>query len=480
MTINLNLKKSVEKSFPFLIVVFIVVILIVSFGQVPRWDLLEQIAMADNYIANGALYSEPESDILHGHTVYFPGLAYLAVALKTIGIDYYLVEVMHVLSVIVLLLFMHVLSRYATQLSKNLYPPHYFYPLFIAYFTIALTHYAKYALEFKPDTLALLMGYVGLSLIWTNKNSIGKFFTGIFLITVALVFKQQYIAFLAGLFLVSFFVKNRKFRLGAWLAIIFSTAIFLVLISDENVRFWSIQVLSDDGILSLNQIIRGVILTSKGLLLFGILFILGKNSKEAISFKVPNLSLDYVKSIGINNPWYVITLFVFGASLLSFLKVGGNTGNMQLALAVIFPIAGLISKYFVKWKMILIAWFGVVLFMFNELPNQLKQYRAAIELKNQVENLKFDDSYKVLTGSDVYFASRYLSREGVVLENYWASSVNENISLETSLISKIERNKYDYLVLENFNGNINLLLNSKDYEIYFVNSLGIIAKLRTT
>lgn len=479
MTININIRRIIEKSYPFLIAIFIVVILIVSIGRVARWDLLEQIAMADNYVANGTLYSERGSDIIHGHTVYFPGVAYLAVALKTIGIDYYLVEVMHLLSVIVLLLFIHVVSRYASLMSKKLHPTPFFYPLFIAYFTTVLSSYAVYALEFKPDTLALLLGYVGLSLIWTNKNSLRKFFIGIFLISIALVFKQQYIAFLVGLFSVSLFVKNREFRFRVWLATIFSTAILLVLISDENVRFWSIQVLSDDGILSLKEIILEVIVTSKGLLLFVILFILMQNSKESISFRIPNLSFDYVKSIDLN-PWYVITLFVFGASVLSSLKVGGNSGNIQLALAVIFPIAGLISKYFVKWKMILIAWFGVVFFMSQQIPFHLKHYREAFELKNQIENLKFDDSYKVLTGSDVYYASRHLSREGVVLENYWAKAMMENISLEISLISEIESKKYDYLVIENFYNNLDFLLKSKDYEILFVNSLGIVAKLRTT
>lgn len=479
MTINLNIKNFAEKSFPFLIVVYIIVIFIVSIGQVARWDLLEQIAMADNYIANGKLYSDLKLDILHGQTVYFPGVAYLAVGLKTIGIEYYLVEVMHILSVIISLLFMHVLSKYANQLSKNQYSPQYFYPLFIAYFTTALTSYAKYALEFKPDTLALLSGYVGLSLIWMNKNSLGKYFSGIFLISVAIVFKQQYIAFIAGLLFASIFTKTKEFRYGVWLSTLFSSAIFIVLIGDDNVRFWSIQALSDDGFLSLKEIILEVVITIKGLLIFGILLILMLNSKEIISFKVPHFSFDNLKNIAVN-PWYVITFFVFGIAVLSFMKVGGNSGNLQLGLAVIFPVVGLISKYFLKWKMILIAWCGIMLFMFQEIPNQLKKYKVAIELKNQIENLKFDRTYGVLTGSDVYFASRYLLSEGVVIENYWAKSVSENIDLESSLISEIKKKKYDYLVIENFPGNLDIIVESKDYEILFVNSLGIIAKGRST
>lgn len=478
MTISLNFKRFIEKSLPFLFVVFVVVILIVSMGQVSRWDLLEQIAMADNYIANGMLYSDPGSGIIHGHTVYFPGIAYIAVALRAIGINYYLVEVMHVLAVIVLILFMQVLSRIASGLSKNLCSPNYFYPLFIAYFTIALTHYAHYALEFKPDTLSLLMGYVGLNLIWTNKNNLGKIFTGVLLISLALLFKQQYIAFIAGLFLSSLFVKKREFRLGVWVATIFSTIIFLILVRDENVRFWSIQVLSDDGILSLKQIFSQVILVLIKLLLFAILFIFTQKSTDLVSFKVYKLSLDHLRSI-VLNPWYVITLFVFGASVLSSLKVGGNSGNLELALAVIFPLAGLMSDHLVKWKMILIAWFGIIFFMRQEVPKQINNYRAAVELKNQIENLEFDDSYKVLTGSNVYYASRYLLRQGVVLENYWSKAIMENTSLDVSLIAEIERKKYKYLIIENFQDNLDILLKSKDYEVQFVNSTGIIAKSRS-
>ena len=473
---NFDLKKLTEKSLPALKVVFIVSLLFVSLGRVARWDLLDQVAMADNFLANGELYAELGSDLIHGHSCYFPGVAYVAVALKTIGIDYYLVEVMLLIAVIVLLLFLHVLSRYANSLSNEKYSPHFFYPLLIDFFTTVLSWYGFYALEFTPDTLSLLMGYVGLSLIWTNKNSFGKYVLGIFLISIALVFKQQYLAFQVGLFFAAFFVKKKEFRLAVFLATIFSIAVFLFLFTDENIRFWSIEVLSDDGIIALKDIIVTSYLLVMPILYFLILLILMKSDNHTFLIKAPKLSLEFLKSRTVN-PWYVVTLFVIGASLLSTLKAGGNAGNAQVALAVIFPLAGLISDHLVKWKMILIAWFGIFYFM-GQIPGHLIQYKYAIELKSQVKKLQFEDDYRVLTGSDVYYASRYLVKEGIVLENYWANSVIESISLDESLNMKLKSNKFNYLILENYSNNLEFISKSKDYEILFVNSLGIIAKSR--
>jgi hypothetical protein len=474
---NFDLKQFTEKSSPTLKVVFIVSLLFVSLGRVARWDLLDQVAMADNFLANGVLYAEQGSDLIHGHSVYFPGVAYFAVALKTIGIDYYLVEVMLLIAVIVLLLFLHVLSRYANSMSNEKYSPEFFYPLLIAFFTMVLPMYGLYALEFKPDTLSLLMGYIGLSLIWTDKNSFGKYVLGIFLICIALVFKQQYLAFQVGLFFAAFFVKKKEFRLAVLLATIISIAVFLFLFTDENIRFWSIEVLSDDGISALNEIIFTSYLLVMPILLFLILLILMKSDNHTFLIKVPKLSLEFLKSLTVN-PWYVVTLFVIGGSVLSTLKAGGNSGNAQIALVVIFPLAGLISYHLVKWKIILIAWFGVFYFM-GQIPGHLIQYKEAIELKSQVKKLQFEDNYRVLTGSDVYYASRYLVNKGVVLENYWANALIENISAGESLNMELRSNKFDYLILENRNSNnLEFISKSKDYDILFFNGLGIIAKSR--
>ena len=205
----------------------VILILGVSLSRAARWDLLEQIAMADNYLVNGSLYAEAESDIIHGHSVYFPGVSYIAICLKILGVDYFLVEFMLIIGVVVLLLFFHVLTRYASLLSRGNLNPLHFYPLLIAYLSISLSHYVRYACEFKPDTISLLMGYFGLSLIWTNKRSIYKLVLGALLVSAGLFFKQQYIAFIVGLVIAAFLVKRIEFRVGVLLITILASFILL-------------------------------------------------------------------------------------------------------------------------------------------------------------------------------------------------------------------------------------------------------------
>ena len=211
---------------------------------------------------------------------------------------------------------------------------------------------------------------------------------------------------------------------------------------------------------------------------FLILFLFVIAIDKINSITIPLKPLGFSK-LFLAEPWYIVTLCVAGASFLSALKVGGNNGNTQVALAVMFPLFGLIANRLVYWKTIPIAWFGLILFIQREIPDHLRNYRDALTLKSQVERLYFEDSFRILTGSDVYYASRFLMNEGVLLENYWTYSLMQNNDLSSSLVRKIESN-YDYLIVENFLDNLNIIQESSKYEIIFVNSLGIIAKLKSS
>jgi hypothetical protein len=49
-----------ENSTQLLVLFFALIVLSGSFGQVARWDLLDQVSMADNYLVNGLLYPPAE------------------------------------------------------------------------------------------------------------------------------------------------------------------------------------------------------------------------------------------------------------------------------------------------------------------------------------------------------------------------------------------------------------------------------------
>ena len=60
--------------------------LVISLGKVPRWDLLEQVALADNFNREGMFYPEPKK-FPGTASVYFPGVvAMLATFFNYLGV----------------------------------------------------------------------------------------------------------------------------------------------------------------------------------------------------------------------------------------------------------------------------------------------------------------------------------------------------------------------------------------------------------
>lgn len=475
MNLHINLKRYIIKSEPLLVMMFCMVLFIMSLGKVATWDLLEQIAMADNYRANGVLHAEPGSDFIHGHSVYFPGVSLLAISLQFLGVNYYLVEVMLFLGLLALLSFMYLLTKYAEYFSKYRYSSKSFFSLIISYFLLGIPVYLEYALEFKPDTIALFLGYVGLSLSFFQNFNWGKYILGILMIGVAIVFKQQFIAFQIGVLFSSIFVSNKKFRFSVILSSIFAFCVFLFLIKDSRIRFWTIEVLADDGLLEIGRIFLDIFKLIISTVLIVIPLILLRRRAKALVINVPRLFLNLFNSIKYN-PWYVSTFFVVAAAFLSSFKVGGNVGNTQVALAVLFPIVGLIIHHLVEWKIILFAWFSLFFFVNHKLPQHITEYNSSIELRSYVQRLSIGDSCKILTGSNVYFASRQMLREGIVLENYWSQSIIANSNSHPNLEIGLRKKKYDYIIVENFQDNLDRLKACSDYEILFFNTLGIVAK----
>lgn len=475
MKVLIDIKKISLISRPFLIIAFILAVLSVSLGRVATWDLLEQIAMADNYVSNGLLHTEPESSFIHGHSVYFPGVAYLAIGFKRLGVDYFLVEVMLLMAVVITVLFLHLLSIYARSFSIANYTTDKFYPIIISYVTLGLPFYLRYALEFKPDTLALLLGYTGLNIIMSKNRNIWKLILASLVMSLGVVFKQQYMAFQLGLFFSALLINNRLFRLGVLITNVFSILIFFSLIQDSNIRFWTVEVLADDGLLTFRRILLDGVKLVIPLLMLTVLAILAINDKQKLSVKIPELSKVSLQKFK-ENPWFLVTCFVIVAAVLSAFKFGGNVGNTQLALAVLFPLVGLFVKRLSEWRIILIAWLSIIYFVEREIPYHVQKYGAAVDLKRQVENLKSDENQSVLTGSNVYYASRVLLSESVSIENYWSKSLIENTKPYPNLKLVLENYNYDYLIVENTQSHLDYIRELPDYRIIYVNSLGIIAE----
>jgi len=464
-------KNILNKSTNILYLLYIVVFITISLGQIARWDLLEQVAMADNYIANGDLYPDFRANEIHGVSVYFPGIAYLAILFQLIGIKFYLVEFLLLFAVIIFIFFIYLIIF----LTKSIYPKR-VYPkelifLLLAYLTIVCPKFVMYALEFKPDTIALLLGLTGVLWIFEDAIFVYKKIIAIFLIGIAVFFKQQYLFFILGIFVSIFIIKKGSYKIFALISIIISSLFFIIIISNKNLVFWNFEILSDDGIVSFKFILTEIIPIAINIITFILLLILSIEKNHIVQIN-KSFFLDLIK----NHPWAIIFPFIIASCIISFLKVGGNRGNLELGLVFIFPLILIFINYLSKWKVILIAWFGILITFANNLSSPIR-YIEAKDLRNKIMIMESNNFKSVLTGSDVYYASRFLNRNGLVIENYWSQCMKNNISVEKQLSISLQK-KYDLIIVENWPENYTAIINSNNYNVIFQNSIGLIAKAK--
>lgn len=463
--------------------VFVTMLFGISMGQMGRWDLLEQIAMADRFVDAGVLYPELGGTIYAGVSVYFPGLALLAISLLEIFPNLFIVEVMHIISVIVVLLFILVQKNIIIEIygDKRIDK---FYPIIISYTLLFCKDWLLYAVEFKPDTIALLLGYTGLLLsrsIIMNRVKVLGYFLSSLLIGVAIIFKQQYIAFLVALIIYSIIVDNLKHRILTILAVLFSilTLVSLSLCFD-SIWFWTITVLVDDGFRSFisylgshwNMSIR---------IFWGILFIYGINyyHKENIG-RVSLTNREHYIKYFTSSPWPLIILMNAIAAFLSAFKVGGNAGNTALGFMLVFPVVyPLISG--LEKKLILLITSMAILVQAPSVAKGVMNYRRLQEYTNYCTGVNLTEDMKILTGSNVYYSTRKLRNFTTnITTNYWNPSASVGVQDSTYLFSIISGGDFDYLFVENWPTNKSGVLKAEQYDVIYENRFGLVAKNKAT
>jgi hypothetical protein len=167
-------------------------------------------------------------------------------------------------------------------------------------------------------------------------------------------------------------------------------------------------------------------------------------------------------------------IFVFLGSLISSLKTGANSGNTSFGLVILLPLA----LYFfnnLKVKQLFVL---SLLIFFTKVPillySNFKHYLTIQEFSNSVEKKINMKGVKILTGSDVYFATRKV-RIGNEIANYWMYSLIDNTSVSSQLNKIIRSNEYNYIIVENWPDNYQSIINSVSYKILFKNEIGILA-----
>ena len=454
---------------------FFLLLLFLAFGHVARWDVLDHVAMADRYSAGGRLYPDALADHPGEVSVYFPGVSVVAYTLSKIIPSGFLVTALLSLAAAVTFVVIRMQREIAKSIDST-YQGETFWPIAIIVSLFLLKPWLFYAVEFKPDSIAYLFG--GSCVLQNLKRARSgrhQYFWSLaygLLAGLALLFKQQYIAFVFGCAI--FAVQSRSsasiaFALGS---IASSSLVIFLLKQNSDAWFWTVTVLSDDGFLSTRDWARDhrslAINTAMSIFAFWI----------ACRLKIVEGVGDSIARIALSRrsrPWVFVVLFGFLSAFLSSWKVGGNAGNTAYGMMLMLPFVALVLRHLNPRLLILLAW----LIIGMEIPyvrNSARHYAQAQDLGQQVQSLQNVEAATVLTGSDVYFATRLRFLPDKIT-NYWSIALRNNDGVDKGLADAIQDNVFNYLVLEN-NAAVKTVLKSKPgYRIVYENPLGLVAVL---
>lgn len=474
-------------------IVVVLVLIAGSLRHVTSWVLLEQILMADNYMKTGVLYPSADSAQPSGVSPYFPGVALLAVLINQIGIDYYIVESMLAIACVTVLIFFSIQKRLIKEISGVACSWNEFIPFAVSISIILTPLWLAYASEFKPDTIALSLGFSGLivSSFLRVDSRFSMIFCGALLCSIALVFKQQYISFIVGLSIYCIAFPNKVRVLFFAHIIVFSSCILVYFYNNNDLWFWNVTVLSDDGLNSLYSVVKENYSTL--VVLLYVLFIasmfvglVAKNNRGACLV----LFWDFLKKSSVSSPWIWVVAPSAFAAFASAIKVGGNSGNTQLGIILFLPILAVIflrlehkAERQIIWQscqpiVVGVAWIAI----FSMSPNLYggpNHYIQAVQLRAYLLTDLPNKPSLVLTGSDVYFASRvYLHNSNIV--NYWTIGFRDGSESSTnSLKEVITRLSPDRIVVENSSINRAAILSDSRYKLLYENKIGLVAILES-
>lgn len=463
----------------FLSIAFFLLLIFISIGKVARWDLADQISMADNYLRHGFLYPSLEAPDPFGVSLYFPGVAILAIFFEKLGIEFYIVEFMLIIAVASTILFLFLQAKLASELSVGRIKWVEFLPICIAFSLLVAPFWLSYAVEFKPDTIALSMGLLGMyaSSFLVSNVRVYRILIGAFLCAIALIFKQQYVAFLMGISIFCLARPSRERIIFLLLLTTFSSLIVFNLYQSSNLWFWNVLIFANHGAVPWKEAVRDNLPTLKAFLF---MMFCGASYVKLSKFSSENscraIFSESEKAKIFSFPWIWVAIPSSVAAFASALKNGGNHSNTELGLILLMPIIILAFQKIHKSVIIKVAWIA----FFFSLPmaySGTSVYLDAVHLRSFLLSDVAQEPSIVLTDSTVYFASRVYRRESKMV-NYWSVNARDTKDVAAGLSKAVSISRPDRIVAENCPSNKDFLNSDVRYRIIFENKLGLVAALR--
>ncbi len=445
----------------------------IGLGQAARWDLLQQLSMADSYHNGGSLYPNINDASPHGVSPYFPGVALFSLMLREIGVNFYVVEVLILIACLVVLSFFYIQMKICEQILEEKLLWHQFAPFIIAFSLLVTRHWLSYAVEFKPDVISLLFGFAGLSAagFLNKKVSITMLIFGALLFSGAIIFKQQYVALVVGVLAFCFIHPSRERIFFASFTSFFTAAILYLMLRDADLWFWNVHIFSDDGILNFLRLARLNYDTIKSAIIVLCCGAIALKLSNGTSYK---FNKEYLSRM-YKSAWFWGATLCAAAALLSALKVGGNAGNTQLAIVLFVPVIFIALFRLPRFVFTTLAWAAIVITL-PVVGDSALRYVEASNLRSFVAQDVLNEPSVILTGSNVYFASRHYQSSPDSFD-YWAyKDYAKARGLPTSFSSLLPSISVDRLVVENWPVNQTAINSDRRYTIIFQNKLGIVAK----
>lgn len=310
-----------------------------------RWDLYQNIAMADRFLNGQGLYYSP----IEASSPYFPGVAFLSIFVGKFFKpyrDYILLVIASLIGTVFLFALIKLGERFSGNRTISLI-------VTFVLISVGFESYRSYMNEFKADSLVLLFGVLIILVI--NKIE-GKEWrvglkTAVLLLLLGFlmdVTKQQalYVDIALGIYLLFTKKLNIKEKIITLGSLILGGGLDLwVIFNIPGIEIQTIKNLSDMPYWGLKSIIgqmRADFVTNifffALLFLFVYLLIKHQIRMDALAWK-----------------WLTIAVVFGGGQILGGWKTGGNAGNYEAGMISFFPFAVigadyLYREYFIESK----------------------------------------------------------------------------------------------------------------------------------
>lgn len=428
-----------SKTDKILTLILFLTFLIKSINGFLRWDLNEQIAMVDNFIIDGTFY--PTDYNLYSTVSIYPiGVRLLSLFVYNIGLNSYMFSVMLLLASIILLITFILLTRYSYNQKKLNYS---IIPICISFTLICCSFFVFYSTEFKPDTVSFFLCFLGLILY--HKNTKLLIISSI-LIGSSVLFKQQSIGFIFGLWIYTLVFFKNPIKYLTLLSSIIYILLFFYMYSDNQIRTYSFDLIADDGIKPLMSILEDIYIVLKNILIFIVFYLFTIESKINLK-EIKNILNDLYR-----NPYAYISISILGISFLGSIKNGGNYGNIEVGLFFSIPVLIVVFQklkinYFKSVIVCIVSFFMSSSQLFQPIKSYFERQEliATINLynsKNKIENILID--------SNSYSIFRDFRENGILIHNFYTPQlIDKNFKL-----NKLDWECYDLLITNNSSSDV--------------------------